>query len=122
MVSDTFFHLAARELVEGAEVAVGRSLLIEERELALVELLEELVPLDGLEILVVLVVVPGERDPQQPDVLALPRSFHVRGLAAALLDPLPDLVVVRRVLRFAHRFSPEAVEADGARSMPRNPV
>src|SRR5690606_27623598 len=57
--------LAARELVEGAELAVRRPILVEERQLTLVELLEELAPRDGLEILVVLVVIPGERDSEQ---------------------------------------------------------
>src|SRR5690606_3812345 len=95
------FVSTTRELVERAELAVGGPLLIQERKLVLVELPEELLPLDRFEILVVLVVVPRERNSEQPDVLALPRRLHVSGLPAALLDPLTDLVVVRRSLRVA---------------------
>src|SRR5690606_15065544 len=93
---------AAGEFVERAQLAVRRAILIQERQLALVELAEELVPLDRLEILVVLVVVTWEGDSQQPDVLTLRGRLHVRGLPAPLLDPLANLVVIGRLLRFAH--------------------
>src|SRR5690606_11180511 len=74
---------ASCELVESAELALRRTLLVQEGELALVELAEELVPFDGFEVVVVLVVVAGKRDAQQAHVVALLRALHVRRLPAA---------------------------------------
>src|SRR5690606_18150395 len=95
---------AARELVEGAELPVRFAFLVEERELVLVELAEELVPLDRLDVGVVLVVVPGKLDPQEAGIVLAAGAFHVRRPAAAFLDPATNLVVVRRLLGLAHRL------------------
>src|SRR5690242_7329803 len=85
---------AGDELREAALAAVLRLLLVEERELVALEPLEELVPRDLLERL--LAAPARVVDPEDPRVVALPGRLHARGAPAALLDPAPDLVVVRR--------------------------
>lgn len=76
-------------------------ILIEERELVLLESVEELLPRDFLEALVGL----GEVDAQ--DTTRTPARFRAAGsgvgdagrAAAALLDPLTDGVVIGGLLR-----------------------
>src|SRR5690606_12124672 len=94
----------ARELVEGAELAVRLALLIEERQVAFVELPKELVPLDRLDVGVVLVVVARELDSQEARIILAAGALDVGRPAAALLDPAANLVVVRRLLGSAHRL------------------
>src|SRR5919204_4402724 len=89
--------LARDELVEAALALV----LVEEREVVLVELAEELVPGDLLEALLRL----AEVDPQDAWVATVAGVAHGRRVAAASLRPPADLVVVRRRLAFGHSAS-----------------
>src|SRR5690606_13932075 len=95
---------AAHELVEVAALAVLRLLLIQERELLLVELLEELLPGNLLERLVAVVGL-RKVGAQQTRVVAVARADDACRMPVAALGPLLDLVVIRGALRFAHGSS-----------------
>src|SRR3954468_19197291 len=89
-------HLAAHQLEEAALVAALDLLLVEERELLLVALPEPGIPGDVVE---AIFLAPGEVDAQDAGVLVAGLGpLHARGLAAALLRPTTDLVVVGRRL------------------------
>src|SRR3954452_9268218 len=99
--------LAADQLVEIALLAAGGFLLVQQREIGLVELLEELLPRDFLERVMLRVRRIGELDADAPGpaafavLLAVPpvvSRAHGRRAPAALLGPFADLVVVGRDL------------------------
>src|SRR4051812_28804879 len=73
-------------------------LVVEQRQLALLELLEELVPGDLGQRVVLGLRVVREHDADDADVVALVRPLHRRRLAALALGPLADRVVVGRGL------------------------
>ena len=82
-------RLAGDELVEVAPLTAGGRVLVDEREPALVELLEPLLPVDPVQR--ALAGVPGEIDADDPGVVGAARCRrHLRRPAAALLDPAPD--------------------------------
>src|SRR5690606_4556968 len=83
---------ALDELVEVALLAPGGAILHQQHEVAAVELLEPLVPGDGLQGL--LAAVAGEVEPEHPDVVAAAGALDAGGAGAALLGPAPDLFVV----------------------------
>src|SRR5436190_3478401 len=89
---------AGDELVEAALGALVRFLLIEEREVVLVEGLEELVPGD----LVQAFVLVAEVDPQDARVAVSARVGDRGRTPSSLLDPAADFVVVRGRLRLGH--------------------
>src|SRR5690348_7797 len=87
------------QLEEAAFATIGGFVLVEEGEMLLLELVEELVPLDGFQILVI-----GESDAQYARfLLALFGAAHAGGPAAALLGPLANLVVIGGLLGFMPR-------------------
>src|SRR5690348_14383155 len=96
-------RFAANELVERAVAAVGLVLLVDERQVALVERLEELVPRDRLQ----RAGTAREVDTQDARVVLAPGRFDLRRLRVVGFDPAPDLVVVgRRLRRRGHRLLP----------------
>src|SRR5215208_2738176 len=84
--------VARNELEEGRVLAAGLLLLIQEREVVRVELLEPVVPGDRLE--VVLAGAAGEVDAQHAGAVAVLRAADGHRPAVVLLDPAPDLVVI----------------------------
>src|SRR4051812_4478670 len=102
-------RVAADELGEGAVLAVRPPLLVEQRQVLLVELPEPLVPGDRLEL--VLAGAAGEIDPQHAGVAVVARAAHARGPAAVLLHPAADLLVIGRGVRLrrGHRSQPPEV-------------
>src|SRR5689334_22549459 len=85
----------SHKLVEPADLAILRLLLIQEFETGFVKLLEELVPADLLQSLIGLRL--GEVDPQNAGFLIIsPGPFDGRRLSAPFLDPVADRVVVGR--------------------------
>src|SRR5215211_6133171 len=91
---------SADELEEAAFVAARGLVLVQEREVLLVELLEPLVPRDLLERGL---RATREVDSEKPGVVVAAGSLHRSRLPVASLRPTPDLVVIRRRLRFRHR-------------------
>ena len=92
-------RLAADQAVEVALLAVGRGVLVDERESVRVEVLEPLVPRDLLERRVVVLRRVGEGEADDPRVLrgvVGPGPPHARRPGAARLRPTLDLVVVDR--------------------------
>src|SRR5581483_8347726 len=95
--------------------AVGRAFLVKEFQILLVELLEEFVPGNFFQILVVL-----ERDAQHAGFLAaFFRAAHAGGFAAALLRPFADFLMIGSGFRFMRRghaasLLDRARESDGA--------
>ena len=86
------------ELVEVGELASGRFFLVEELKAAGVELLEELVPADFLQSVVIGVGCIGEFETQNAGLTVLLRAGDFRRFAAALFCPFPyEIVVLRRV-------------------------
>src|SRR5688500_20084224 len=85
----------AHDLVEAARLSVALALLVEQRQVLRVELLEEFVPADRHERF--LPGLAGEVDAQNPEVLAA-GALDRRRTASARLDPALDLLVIRRGL------------------------
>src|SRR4051794_32433730 len=88
------------QLREPTLLALGRRVLVQEREVVLLERLEPLVPGDLLER--VLAAPAGEVDAEDARVVVAPRRLHARRMPAALLDPAPDLVVICRDVALCH--------------------
>src|SRR5436190_4664568 len=90
---------ALNELVKPADFSVRGSVLIKERKALLLELVEEVVPVDRFQALVARLKV-------KPKDAGLPafrfRSFDRRRHAASLFCPLPNLLVVGGDLAFRH--------------------
>jgi hypothetical protein len=84
--------LARDQLVEVALLAASRGLLMQQREAALVELLEPLIPLDGFE--GICAGVAGEIKANDADIALVAGAAYARRFCAAFLCPLPDLVMV----------------------------
>src|SRR5690606_17809144 len=87
---------------EVARLPVSGLVLVDQREPALVELLEELVPADFVQVVVLGLGGIGEHQPQDPFVAPSAGPLHAGGFAVAGLHPLADLVVVRRLVRSSH--------------------
>lgn len=105
---------AAHQLVEVALVAAGGGLLIEQRETALIELLEELVPVDVLQGL--LPRVSREIKTQDSHVIIVAGSPYASGLRATLFGPAADLVMISTYTRLCSRHSaPLPYNAGGMR-------
>src|SRR4051794_35310057 len=104
------------ELVEIA-LLTARGVLEDQGQAALVELLEEVVPGDRLE--GVFATETGEVDPQHADVAPAASAAHARRLAAALLGPLADLVMVDASPRAAAARARTTAAAAAARGLAR---
>lgn len=101
--------IAADELVESAHLPVSRLVLVEHREALLVEFLEELIPRNRLE---PIVVVAREVDAQHARFIALLRALHGARPTAACLCPLPDRLIDCRVLGSFCQVTPPLVSLD----------
>ena len=85
----TFLHgVSADQLIEKA------MLVINQRETALLELIEEFVPADLLQIVVLRAWVVGKFDTDDPDIAARMRAPHNSRFAAVRFRPFADGVVV----------------------------
>jgi hypothetical protein len=82
------------ELVEVAARASGSLLLIDHGESVLVELLEELVPVDLVQRCVVAVFGIGEAETQNAGLAVLAGAGDLAGNRMARLGPSADLVVI----------------------------
>src|SRR5699024_2712382 len=100
------------ELVEVALLAAAGLVLHDQREAALVELLEPVVPRDRLQRL--RAGEAREIEPQHADIAAIAGAADARRRAAALLGPLPDLVVVGQRMRRAAGVALGAARIAGA--------
>jgi hypothetical protein len=80
------------ELVEIALLATGGLILNQKREIALVKFVEPLVP--GNLFQRICATVTREINPDHPYVVSTPGPTYARRLSAALLRPLPDLVMI----------------------------
>src|SRR5690606_9233944 len=87
--------LAALGGVPADDLVEHALLVVEQREVALVELLEELVPGDLDQALVLRLLRVREHDADDTDVVALVSPVDRRRLAALALGPLADGLVVR---------------------------
>src|SRR5918996_756402 len=83
---------ALDELVERAVGPVGLALLVEQRQVRSVELVEPDVPRDRFEVL--LAGAAGKVDAQHAHVARWCRPSHLGGTTAMVLAPAPDLLVV----------------------------
>jgi hypothetical protein len=79
------------ELVEPAHFSIGGLILIEKRELAFFELVEESVPVDRMELGVRRLEVESQN---AGGFFAMLGSFDARGNSAAFLCPLPNGVMI----------------------------
>jgi hypothetical protein len=86
------------KFVEAAYLSVLGPILIQERKIGFVELLKELVPTDIVEAL----VFRPEIDTQDPCMTVFFRSRHCCGPSATLGRPIPDDLVIRGRVTFAH--------------------
>ena len=84
--------IATDELVEIALLAAGGLILNQKREIALVKLVEPLVP--GNLFQRICAAVARKIDPDHPYVVPAPGPTYTGRLSAALLGPLPDLVMI----------------------------
>src|SRR5581483_7883456 len=85
--------ITADQLVEAAAVAVTRTVFVQQRQAALVELPEKVIPGDRLQ--PILAAVAGEVDAQNADLVAPRGVSDRRGLAAALFRPALNGDMVR---------------------------
>lgn len=109
--------VAAHELVEIAFFAAGRFVLVDEREIVIVEFLEELIPTDFLKRLIAATAVAWELQADHPRIPAPAGPLYAGGFAAVLFRPTPDLIMVRRGLREVPRTARlGAVARRGARA------
>jgi hypothetical protein len=92
----------ADELVKAAEFTVLGMILVQEREIGLVEFLEEFVPID----LIQPFVFRAEIDPQDSCVSILFGRLCGGRSTLPLDSPSANDVVVRDRMTFAHRFAP----------------
>jgi hypothetical protein len=103
-----FGRLTADELVKIAALAARGFLLIKQREVRLVKLLEEFVPGDLFEIVVLRIRGIGKFDADYPGAVLRLRRSDGGGAPAAGLRPFADFVVVRRDLCLVSFSSVEA--------------
>src|SRR6185312_4658125 len=87
---------AADELVKVAFRAPGGLFLIHEREIAFVEFLEELIPVDRLKLLF---GISGKIEPQHTDIASATGALDACGMRAAFLGPLADFVMIAGRMR-----------------------
>jgi hypothetical protein len=99
-----FGRLTAHELVKIAALAARGFLLIKQREVRLVKLLEEFVPGDLFEIVALRIRGIGKFDADYPGAVLRLRRSDGGGAPAAGLRPFADFVVVRRDLCLGHVF------------------
>jgi hypothetical protein len=92
------------ELKKPARLAVGRFVLMEELELGLVKLFEKLVPAYRLQPLVA--AVAGKVDAQYTSAPTSLRGRYRGRFAAALLDPVPDFLMIARGGCSCHDYTP----------------
>src|SRR5690606_38252148 len=85
---------AADELVEPARFSVLGPVLVQKGEFVFFKRLEELVPVDRLERLVVVTAGLVEIDPEDSATLFVAGGIHAGWAAAAFLDPAASLVVI----------------------------
>src|SRR3954453_6457628 len=115
-------RVAAHELVEATDLSVLGAVLIQERELRLVELAEEFVPAD----LVERFFLRPEVDPQNAGMTIFLGRGHRGRTAVTLFCPFANLVVVGGRCALAHggprRGSCEAVRASLLRSTQKRSI
>lgn len=90
-------RLAADQLVEIALGTAGGLILVEQRELAFVELLKPFLPGDVLQ--GVFSAVTRKVEPQHADIILAARAADTGRLCPAFFGPLADLLVIRQELR-----------------------
>ncbi len=110
--------LARFERVSADDLAEKTVLLVKERQPALFELLEELIPGNLDEIFVLGARRLREHDPDDADTVVLMRALDGRRFAAVLFRPAADFLVVNRCL--CHGNVPKRWEALFERLLRRN--